>query len=75
MSSGAGKPPLFAQLCRRAVVAEFPLRQHECVDARDAAGFREVTQRCISPSPERPSHPGAWAMALQIKVQIDRLRC
>jgi GntR family transcriptional regulator, rspAB operon transcriptional repressor len=54
----------------RAVV----MRQHECVDARDAAGFHEADEALHFAIAEAAGHPGVWAMVLQIKVQLDRLR-
>ena len=49
-------------------------RQHECVDARDAAGFHENDEALHFAIAEAAGHPGVWAMVLQIKVQLDRLR-
>ena len=50
------------------------LRQRECVDARDATGFHENDEALHFAIAEASGHPGVWAMVLQIKVQLDRLR-
>jgi DNA-binding GntR family transcriptional regulator len=50
------------------------LRQHECVDAHDAGGFHENDEALHFAIAEAAGHPGVWAMVLQIKVQLDRLR-
>jgi len=49
-------------------------RQRECVDARDADGFHENDEALHFAIAEAAGHPGVWAMVLQIKVQLDRLR-
>ncbi len=50
------------------------LRQRECVEARDAAGFHDNDEALHFAIAEAAGHPGVWAMVLQIKVQLDRLR-
>ena len=50
------------------------LRQHECVEAHDEAGFHESDEALHFAIAEAAGHPGVWTMVLQIKVQLDRLR-
>jgi DNA-binding GntR family transcriptional regulator len=49
-------------------------RQHECLDARGAAGFHDADEALHFAIAEAAGRPGVWAMVLQIKVQLDRLR-
>jgi GntR family transcriptional regulator, rspAB operon transcriptional repressor len=49
-------------------------RQIECVDDRDAAGFHDADEALHFAIAEAAGHPGVWAMVLQIKVHLDRLR-
>jgi GntR family transcriptional regulator, rspAB operon transcriptional repressor len=50
------------------------LRQSECVEAHDEAGFHEGDEALHFAIAEAAGHPGVWAMVLQIKLQLDRLR-
>ncbi len=50
------------------------LRQRECVEAGDAGGFHENDEALHLAIADAAGHPGVWAMVLQIKVQLDRLR-
>lgn len=50
------------------------LRQRECVEAGDAPGFHENDEALHLAIADAAGHPGVWAMVLQIKVQLDRLR-
>jgi GntR family transcriptional regulator, rspAB operon transcriptional repressor len=50
------------------------LRQRECVGAGDAGGFHEGDEALHLAIATAAGHPGVWAMVLQIKVQLDRLR-
>jgi GntR family transcriptional regulator, rspAB operon transcriptional repressor len=50
------------------------LRQRECVEAGDAPGFHANDEALHLAIAEAAGHPGVWAMILQIKVQLDRMR-
>lgn len=50
------------------------MRQHECLDARDAEGFHGTDEALHFAIAEAADRPGVWTMVLQIKVQLDRLR-
>ncbi len=50
------------------------MRQHERLEAHDAAGFHETDEALHFAIAEAAGRPGVWAMVLQIKVQLDRLR-
>ena len=48
--------------------------QRECIASGDADAFHEADEALHLAIAEAAAHPGIWAMVLQIKVQLDRVR-